>query len=218
MIQPFNTNEPIAMNAAPAQSCGRDVEQVPLEHVARAIVVLRGRKVLLDAELAVLYGVATKRLNQQVRRNQERFPPDFMFQLTEDEHQALRLHFATSKAVTRQGGRRYLPYVFTEHGATMAATVLNSPRAIEMSVYVVRAFVRLRELASSNRVLSRKLDELERRLTQRLDDHDDAIRAILSAVRELESTAHHAGDRSHCRPRRFLAGVSDPERGGECDD
>ncbi len=156
------------------------------EGITRAIVVLRGRKVLLDAELAALYGVTTKRLNEQIRRNQERFPADFMFQLTEEEHESLRSHFATSKSAgSGRGGRRYLPYVFTEHGAIMAATVLNSPRAIEMSVYVVRAFVQLRELLSSNRVLSRKLDELERRLTKRLDDHDEAIKAILSAIREL---------------------------------
>jgi hypothetical protein len=160
--------------------------EIPTEDITRAIVVLRGRKVLLDAELAVLYGVTTKRFNEQIRRNQRRFPPDFMFQLTEAEHEALRSHFATSNSVSPgRGGRRYLPYVFTEHGAIMAATVLNSPRAIEMSVYVVRAFVKLREVLSSNHVLSRKLDELEQRLTKRLDEHDEAIQAILSAIREL---------------------------------
>lgn len=101
--------------------------------------MLRGQKVLLDAELAALYGVTTKRFNEQVRRNRERFPADFMFQLTAEEHEALRSHFATSKtAPTGRGGRRYLPYAFTEHGAIMAATILNSPRAVETSVYVVR--------------------------------------------------------------------------------
>ena len=130
--------------------------------------------------------VTTQRLNEQIRRNQERFPPDFMFQLTQAEHEALRLHFATSNGVgSGRGGRRYLPYVFTEHGAIMAAMVLNSASAIEMSVYVVRAFVKLREVLSSNHVLSRKLDELEQRLTKRLDEHDEAIQAILSAIREL---------------------------------
>lgn len=158
--------------------------QAPIEDVAKAIVVLRGSKVLRDSDLAALYGVTTKRFNQQIRRNQERFPPDFMFQITAAEHEALRLHFATSNDAAR-GGRRHLPYVFTEHGAIMAATVLNSPRAVEMSVYVVRAFVKLREMLSSNRVLSRKLDELEQRLTKRLDAHDEAIAAILSAIREL---------------------------------
>ena len=174
------------MNAAAAQASAPHSAQVPVEDITRAIVVLRGRKVLLDTELAALYGVTTKRFNQQIRRNQERFPLDFMFQLTEEEHEALRLRFATSNIVSSgRGGRRYRPYVFTEHGAIMAATVLNSPRAIEMSVYVVRAFVKLRELLSSNRVLSRKLDELEQRLTKRLDGHDEAIKAILSAIREL---------------------------------
>jgi hypothetical protein len=174
------------MNAGSARAAAGYAAEAPIENITRAIVVLRGRKVLLDAELAALYGVTTKRFNEQIRRNHARFPPDFMFQLTEQEHHALRSHFATSNSVgAGRGGRRYLPYVFTEHGAIMAATVLNSPRAIEMSVYVVRAFVQLRELLSSNRVLSRKLDELERRLTKRLDDHDEAIKAILSAIREL---------------------------------
>ena len=174
------------MNAASVRGSAQHATQVPVEDIKRAIVILRGQRVLLDTELAALYGVTTKRLNQQVKRNQERFPSDFMFQLTEKELEALRLHFATSNEVgAGRGGRRYMPYVFTEHGAIMAATVLNSPRAIEMSLYVVRAFVKLREVLSSNRVLSRKLDELERRLTKRLDDHDEAIAAILSAIREL---------------------------------
>jgi len=176
------------MNAASAHVTANSSAEIPIEDIARAIVVLRGRKVLLDAELAALYGVTTKRFNEQIRRNQERFPPDFMFQLTEAEHEALRSHFATSSArVTDRGGRRYLPYVFTEHGAIMAATVLNSSRAVEMSVYVVRAFVKLRELLSSNQVLSRKLSELDKRLTARCDAHDEAIAAILSAIRELTS-------------------------------
>jgi hypothetical protein len=111
-----------------------------------------------------------------------------MFQVTAVEQDALRSHFATSNVPgAGRGGRRYLPYVFTEHGAIMAATVLNSSRAVEMSVYVVRAFVTLREVLSSNRVLSRKLDELEKRLSARLDAHDEAIAAILSAIRELTS-------------------------------
>ena len=122
----------------------------------------------------------TKRFNEQVRRNRERFPADFMFQLTAQEGAALRSQFATSKPSGR-GGRRYLPYAFTEHGAIMAASILNSPRAIEMSVYVVRAFVRLREILASNTALARKLDELERKYK----NHDEAIAAILSAIREL---------------------------------
>jgi hypothetical protein len=151
-----------------------------IEDVSRAIVVLRGRKVLLDAELAALYGVTTRRLNEQVQRNRERFPTDFMFQLTAQEAAALRSQFATLKRGRGQH-RKYLPYAFTEHGAIMAATTLNSPRAVEMSLYVVRAFVRLRELLATNRALARKLDELE----SRLQTHDDAITGILRTLREL---------------------------------
>jgi len=151
-----------------------------IEDVSRAIVVLRGRKVLLDIELAALYGVTTKRLNEQVLRNRERFPTDFMFQLTAQEAATLRSQFATLKSGRGQH-RKYLPYAFTEHGAIMAASVLNSPRAVEMSVYVVRAFVRLRELLATNRACARKLDELE----SRLQTHDEAITGILRTLREL---------------------------------
>jgi len=153
---------------------------VPVERIAQTIFVIRGQKVLLDADLAELYGVATKRFNEQVRRNLARFPADFMFQLSEDEFAALRSHFATSneKPVGR-GGRRYLPFVFTEHGAIMAATVLNSPRAVQMSVFVVRAFVRMREALSDTRELARKLAALEREVKARLDGHDAAIVDVL---------------------------------------
>lgn len=156
----------------------------PVEHITQSILVLRGQKVLLDAELAALYGVTTKRFNEQVRRNRDRFPADFMFQLTAAELEALRSQIATSKAAGR-GGRRYLPYAFTEHGAIMAATVLNSPRAVEMSIYVVRAFVKLRELLASNKELARRFDELEARIEKKLATHDEAIAAILSAIRQL---------------------------------
>ena len=142
--------------------------------------MFRGREVLLDAELAALYGVTTKRLNEQVLRNRERFPTDFMFQLTAQEAATLRSQFATLKSGRGQH-RKYLPYAFTEHGAIMAASVLNSPRAVEMSVYVVRAFVRLRELLATNRACARKLDELE----SRLQTHDEAITGILRTLREL---------------------------------
>ena len=154
------------------------------EHITRSILVLRGQRVLLDTELADLYGITTKRFNEQVRRNLERFPADFMFQLTAAEAGALRSQFATLKSGRGQH-RKYLPYAFTEHGAIMAATVLNNPRAVEMSVYVVRAFVKLRELLVSNKELARRLDELEARIEKRLTTHDQAIAAILSAVRQL---------------------------------
>lgn len=152
----------------------------PVANVARAILVLRRQRVILDAELASLYGVTTKRLNEQVRRNAARFPEDFMFRLSEEETEVLnRSHFATGSQKHRDP--RFPPFAFTEHGAIMTATVLNSPRAVEMSLYVVRAFIRLRELFAANSVLARKLDELERKYKH----HDDAIAAILSTLREL---------------------------------
>ena len=147
--------------------------------VESRILFLRHQRVIFDADLAELYGVTVKRLNQQVTRNQERFPSDFMFQLNPKEHKALRLQIATSKK--GRGGRRYTPYVFTEHGAIMAATVLNSKRAVQMSVFVVRAFVRLREMLSNNRRLAGKIDELE----NRLDTHDSVIRKLIEAIKEL---------------------------------
>jgi len=153
---------------------------IPLERIASFILVVRGHKVLLDADLATLYGVTTKRLNEQVRRNRERFPEDFVFQLAQEEYEALRSQSATLKPGRGQH-RKYLPYVFTEHGAIMAAAVLNTPRAVEMSLYVVRTFVQLREMLASNKELARKLNELERKLGA----HDQAIGSILSAIREL---------------------------------
>ena len=157
---------------------------VPTEEITRAILVLRGHRVLLDSELAALYGVTTKRFNEQVRRNAKRFPADFMFQLTTEEISSLRSQFATLK-LGRGQHRKYLPYAFTEHGAIMAATILNSPRAVEMSVYVVRAFVQLRELLASNKELARRFAQLETRLDKKLTTHDEAIAAILSAIRQL---------------------------------
>jgi hypothetical protein len=122
--------------------------------VESRILILRRLRVILDIDIAQLYGVPVKRLNEQVKRNPERFPSDFMFQLTGKEHDALRSQIATSKK--SRGGRRYTPYAFTEHGAVMAATVLNSERAVQMSVFVVRAFVRLREMLATNRRLAGK--------------------------------------------------------------
>jgi ORF6N domain-containing protein len=159
----------------------RETALATVGDIARAIRVLRGRRVLLDAELAVLYGVTTRRLNEQVRRNRKRFPGDFLFELTTEEFANLKSQFATSS----WGGRRKLPLAFTEHGAIQAATILNSPRAVEMSVYVVRAFVKLREVLSTNRELARRFDQLESRLDSKLTEHDEAIVAILSAIREL---------------------------------
>jgi len=152
--------------------------------IASAILVLRGHRVLLDAELAALYGVTTKRLNEQVKRNAARFPADFIFRLTPTETVALnRSQNATGSQKHRDP--RFAPFAFTEHGAIMAATILNSPRAVEMSVYVVRAFVQLREMLASNRELARRFAQLETRLDKKLTIHDEAIAAILAAIRQL---------------------------------
>lgn len=152
---------------------------IPVERIQKSIILIRGKKVMLDADLAQLYGVSTKRLNEQVKRNRDRFPEDFMFQLNAAEIKNLRSHFATSKR--ERGGRRYSPYAFTEHEAIMLASVLNTPRAIEVSVFVVRAFVRLREILSTHKALAHKLTELE----SRIETHDEAIQSLVSAIREL---------------------------------
>jgi ORF6N domain len=154
------------------------------------ILILRHQKVILDVALADLYAVPVKRLNEQVKRNRERFPLDFMFQLTRKETQSLRSQFATSK--TGRGGRRFLPYAFTEHGAVMAATVLNSEQAVEMSVFVVRAFVRLRQMLAENRQLAARLEELE----ARLETHDSTIHEIIDAIKQLMTPPS--------RPRRHI--------------
>jgi len=143
------------------------------------IQVIRGQKVILETDLAELYGVSVKQLNQQIKRNADRFPSDFLFRLSHAEHENLRSQIVTSNV--GRGGRRYLPYAFTEHGAIMAATVLNSERAVEMSIFVVRAFVRMREALLSNQKIVSKLGELERRL----ESHDSDIQQLIEAIREL---------------------------------
>ncbi len=147
--------------------------------IENLIFVIRGQRVMIDADLATLYGVETKRLNRQVKRNLVRFPKDFVFQLTPQEARNLRCQFGTSSS--GYGGRRYLPYAFTEHGAIMAANVLNSERAVEMSVYVVRAFVRLREMLAAHKQLGEKLAELERKLAT----HDRQIIQIVKVIKQL---------------------------------
>lgn len=147
--------------------------------VAHRIHGIRGRLVLLDADLAAIYGVTTRALNQAVKRNAARFPADFAFCLTRKELAILRSQIVISSA--EHGGRRYLPWGFTEHGAIMAATVLNSPRAVEMSVFVVRAFVRLRDLARTHAELARHLAVLEQRVT----GHDDDLHQLFATLRRL---------------------------------
>jgi len=140
--------------------------------------LIRSEKVILDADLAALYGVTTTRLNEQVKRNEDRFPADFAFRLTQEESTNLMSQFATSSS--KHGGRRKLPLVFTEHGAIMAANVLNSRRAVQASVQVVRAFVRLRQMLASNTELARKLEELEKK-------YDGQFKVVFEAIRQLMS-------------------------------
>ena len=167
---------------------------VPAEHIAERIFIVRGQKVILDAALAALYGVPTKRLNEQVKRNANRFPADFMLRLTAEETEALnRSQFATgsvsgsgsTSGLLKHRDPRFTPSVFTEHGAIMAAAVLNSPRAVEVSIYVVRAFVQQRELLAANKDLARELKALETRVTKKFAAHDGAIKELMGALREL---------------------------------
>ncbi len=151
--------------------------------VEDSIYMIRGQRVMLDVDLAVLYGVETRSLVQALKRNKDRFPPDFMFLLTNEEWKALRSQFVISK--TGRGGRRYPPYAFTEHGAVMLASVLNSERAIEASIIVVRAFVRMRELLTVHKEFARKLNELDKKVS----GHDEDIKAIVSAIRQLMQPA-----------------------------
>lgn len=171
-------------------------KQARSEPLDDAIRVVRGERVILDADLARLYGVETKMLNRAVRRNREKFPPDFMFPLTAAEFAALRFQIGTSntdrasrsQSVTSRsgrGGRRYLPYAFTEHGALMAANVLNSPAATQMSVFVTRAFVRMRSLLTDTRELAKKLADLEADLRSRLDHHEAAIAEFMGRLLRL---------------------------------
>lgn len=147
----------------------------PHERIEKIILTVRGQRVMMDADLATLYGVTTKALNQAVKRNLARFPRDFMFQLTDEEAAALRSQIVTSK---RRGGRQYRPYVFTEQGVAMLSSVLRSERAIQVNIAIMRAFVRLRELIGSNKILSRRLAELEKK-------YDAQFRVVFEAIREL---------------------------------
>jgi phage regulator Rha-like protein len=149
------------------------------KRIESAILLLRGQKVILDSDLAQLYGVEVRQLNQQVKRNNRRFPIDFRFQLSSKELKILRSQNVISSEA--HGGRRYRPHVFTEHGAIMAATVLNSDRAIEISVFVVLAFVRMRQAMATNRQIAAKLLELE----QHLQTHDSNIQDLMNALRGL---------------------------------
>jgi hypothetical protein len=151
---------------------------VPTERIQQIILLIRGEKVIIDADLAALYGVETRRLNEQVVRNIDRFPADFMFQLSAEEKTEV---IANCDNLSKLRFYRGLPYAFTEHGAIMAASVLNTPRAVEMSVFVVRAFVRLRAFLATHKELAEKLAELE----HKLQSHDEQIVAIIDAIKRL---------------------------------
>jgi hypothetical protein len=172
---------------------------IPVENIDEMIRTIRSVRVMLDRDLAKIYGVPTKAFNQAVKRNQVRFPKDFMFQLTREEAKALqasrsqnvtsiqrkdllRSQFVTSN---QRGGPRYLPYAFTEYAALMAANVLNSPRAVQMSVFVVRAFAKMRETLLGTRELAKKLAALEKKLTSRLDVHETAIVEVLQELMQI---------------------------------
>jgi hypothetical protein len=150
---------------------------IPIERIARAILVIRREKVMLDSDLAALYGVTTGNLNKAVKRNAERFPIDFMFQLDAEEVANLKFQFGISS----WGGRRRRPYAFTEQGVAMLSSVLNSERAVKVNIAIMRAFVQLRETLDTNRELARKFSELEKRVGK----HNDEIAAILEAIRQL---------------------------------
>ncbi|RPI75371.1 MAG: ORF6N domain-containing protein [Desulfobacteraceae bacterium] len=151
---------------------------VPVEVIERRICLIRGQKVILDSDLAELYGVTTKRLNEQVKRNKSRFPEDFMFQLSAEEKAEV---VANCDHLSKLKFSPVPPFAFTEHGAIMAAGVLNSQRAVAASIYVVRVFVRLREILSAHKELARKLNELEGKITH----HDAAIRTLVDAIKQL---------------------------------
>ena len=153
---------------------------IPIEVIRGKIIIIHGLKVLLDSDLAEMYGVDTKRLNEQVRRNITRFPADFMIQLGEEEYASLRSQIATLKT-GRGAHRKYLPHVFTEQGVAMLSSVLNSERAVQVNIAIMRAFVQLRELAASNRVLAKRLEELEKKY----DKHDKQFMEVFDAIRQL---------------------------------
>ncbi len=151
--------------------------------IERAIQVVRGHKIMLDVDLARLYGVQTGALNRAVKRNRTRFPDDFMFQLTTEEDANLKCQSGISNA--HGGRRRSRPYAFTEHGVVMLSSVLSSPRAVAVNIEVVRVFVRLRQVLAANADLARRLDELERKIGARFSEHDKQLRVVFEAVRQL---------------------------------
>jgi DNA-binding transcriptional MerR regulator len=174
------------------------LELIPVPAIQKRILVVRERQVMLDEDLADLYGVETRRLIEQVKRNIDRFPADFMFQLSKDEAAALRSQTATSD--TGRGGRRYAPYVFTEQGVAMLSGVLRSKRAVAVNIAIMRAFVELRRAATSYAPIQRRLDEVERETTAKLGEHDQQLDQIFQALRQLISPPSRPRRRVGFRP------------------
>ncbi|HKO96819.1 MAG TPA: ORF6N domain-containing protein [Pyrinomonadaceae bacterium] len=182
------------------KSVNKNLSRVSVQLIERRIYLIRGDKVMIDADLAELYELPTKRFNQQVRRNLKRFPEDFMFRLTKEESESLRSQFATSKQVseslrsqfatskTGRGGRRYLPYALTEQGVAMLSSVLNSERAIEVNIAIMRAFVKLRRLLESNEDLNRKFAAVIRQLAT----HDKYFTIVFDELKKLSDPPTHA--------------------------
>ena len=189
-------------------TAGKDEAPLALdETITHRIALLRGKKVLLDADLAALYGVQTRRLNEQVRRNRDRFPGDFIFELTQEEFADLK----SQTAISSWGGRRTLPMAFTEHGAIMAATVLSSPRAVQMSVYIVRAFVQLRELALSHQALAKRLETLEDKFEQLSGQHDAFSHDTRAQLRQLIDALRAMTAVAPTPPKRPIGFLTTPE-------
>ena len=151
-------------------------EVIPQQLIENKIFIIRGKKIMLDRDLAVLYGVETKLINRAVKRNIERFPEDFMFQLTKEEFDNLRFHFGTSS----WGGQRYLPYAFTENGVAMLSSVLNSKRAIHVNIQIMRTFTKIREMLATHKELRQKIDKMEKKYDHQFKIVFDAIRQLMS--------------------------------------
>ena len=158
---------------------------IPADTVTSRILTIRGQKVILDSDLAAIYGVTTKRLNEQAKRNAQRFPSDFSFRLTPGEAEITARSRSQIATLKRGQNIKFLPYAFTENGAVMATNILNSPQAVRMSVFVVRAFVQMRELLSGSKELAAELKKLEAKLSARLDGHEVAIFEVLRRIMEL---------------------------------
>lgn len=157
----------------------RIMEASPSIIIENKIFLIRGVKVMIDKDLAEIYQISTKVLIQSIKRNPERFPPDFMFRLSEGEFKSLRSQFVTSKI--GRGGRRYLPYAFTEHGVAMLSSVLNSPRAVQMNIFIIRAFIKIREMLAIHKDLAQKIDEIERKQKE----HSEQLTSIYSVIKQL---------------------------------